>query len=370
MVDVLLHIGLGKCGSSALQYSLSRNPVQNTKGKKYKNIKYVSIDKHGNLYKGRVLLDRSLHSISGYSSSCSADIKNFSDETFSSLKHQFESISDNGETLIVMSCEVWSRQADIFVENSILEKLGIRARAICYVRNPVEWINSAWWQWGAWEAKHNLDEYIEKAIEKRTARWFYMLQKWQEVLGTDNIAIRVLPKDIVSDFYDFVGVDKTLNQENRNNSSLPAEILRFYQQHRELRSAPHDFIMDFILQNSLEFNDTYSKTPWVLNEDKIQEIIERTKISNQKLMDILDSNSREICEKDQRWWDITAFKSKIISPEVCDEECLSYDDLDNLLLQSFMSIKKLNLKNAALKKRVHKLRKRNKSLQRKPGRKG
>lgn len=356
MIDVILHIGLGKCGSSALQQALSENPNMKSKDKKYKNIKYVNIDSFGDLHFGEQLKIRSLSSPSGYSATCQTQaIFQLSDASFQRIKKRLKMLSNDNNTLIIMSCEGWTQQIEFFRTYAILEKLGIRAKAIAYVRNPVEWINSAWWQWGAW-SQYDLDGYVEDALEAHVTKWHIKLKKWEELLGKNNVTVKVLPRDIVSDFYEFVGADMDDHTENRNNTSLPGEILRFYQKHRELRKAPHDFTMDFILSKSMDFDSTYSKTPWVLSTAMIDKIIARSRTSNQSLMALLESDSIEICKQDKKWWDADAFSNKESMLEPYKDEPVDYTDLDKLLLESFKSIKRLSLENGKLKRNLYMMR--------------
>lgn len=356
MVDIVLHLGLGKCGSSALQSSLSMQPIQSINTDNYKKIKYVSIDRFGHLYAGKQLYEKALFSPAGYSASCSAgQMKSFSDSTFDSIKAKLQVLSNHGENLIIMSWEGWSTQAGIFEQYDLLEKFGVQANLICYVRNPVEWINSAWWQWGAWSGE-NIDSYIEWAIEKRITNWPIYIDQWKQLKRVKSVTVRVLPKDIVSDFYEFVGVDTILNHENRNNLSLPGEILRFYQKHRELRPSEHDSSLDFILSNVLELDDTFERTPWVLNQIHIDKILKKSKASTLRLMELLDEKSREVCHQDNRWWDKNAFSAKSISTAQYNEAYLSFEQIDKTLFLALKSIKKLYQQNLQLKEKISNLR--------------
>lgn len=352
MIDAIIHIGLGKCGSSALQSALSKKPIQNLVNSKYKHIRYVSIDKLGNLYEGRSLTERAMRSSYGYSATCSAGAMiNFSNETFIEIKSKLLQLSNNNKDLIILSSEGWSIQANMFRDNDILKKIGINAHIVCYVRNPVEWINSAWWQWGAWSG-NSLDEYVTWAIDKRVSNWSGVLNQWKSYVGIKNMTVRILPNDIIKDFYDFVKSDELI-ENSRSNSSLSGEILRFFQLHTELRPSPHNSAIDFILSDTLNLDKTFSKTPWILNESNIKKILEKTYDSNQNLMKFFDSKSREICKNDPRWWELNAFKSKNLESEYCDQDCLSIEELDKLLLSSFKSIKKLYLENLKLKKMLN-----------------
>ncbi|MEA2048160.1 MAG: hypothetical protein U9O64_06885 [Campylobacterota bacterium] len=351
MVDAVIHIGLGKSGSSALQYALSQRPIiKALKNKKYKQVRYVSIDKTGYLYEGKQLANYAKYVPSGYSRSCNPKfMKTFSDEMFSLLNSKLHELSNNGESLIVLSSEGWSIQANQFKNNDIFKKLGINAYVICYVRNPVEWINSAWWQWGAWSGM-SLDDYVMWAIKEEVSKWPNILKKWQNYLGKEQVTVKVLPKDIIRDFYEFIGVSTDSISTFRSNSTLSAEFLRFYQQHRELRPSPHESAMDFILSDVMPIDNSFEKTPWVLNEKHIKSILEETYDSNQSLIKLFENNSKEVCINDNKWWELSAFINKRVSTEFCYEDYLPIEKLDAMLFLSLKSIKKLYLENLKLKK--------------------
>ncbi|AKF25724.1 hypothetical protein YH65_10250 [Sulfurovum lithotrophicum] len=354
MVETIIHIGFGKCGSTALQYSLSNTPILKANRKKYKNIKYITIDKNGQLYSGNNLRERLLFTASRSLSTASLTyFKGFSDEILNALRVKLSKLSNNNNSLLVLSCESWVKRADIFRENAILEKLNMRAQVICYARNPVEWINSAWWQWGAW-SNQNLDSYIDRMVDKRVSKWSNELEEWRNIVGPENLKVKILPNDIVEDFYNMIGVELTSDQDNRANSSLPKEILRFYQQHRELRKSEHENQLDFILSRYLKLDSTFSKAPWVLSEEQVDRILKKTKESNIKLMEFIDPDSRKMNMGDERWWSKTAFEKKTISPACCKEKCLAYEELDKLLLAAIKGIEKLYIENMQLKKIIKK----------------
>ena len=352
MVDLILHIGFGKCGSTALQYALSNTPTLKVNKRKYKDIKYLSIDIDGNVYAESSLSTRArLTASHSVSSLAAVHFEKFSDETFNAIRQRLEKLSNNNESLLVLSCESWIRRADVFAKLSIFEKLGIRPKVIAYVRNPVEWINSAWWQWGAWSDK-TLKNYIDEMLNTRILKWHTDVEKWKDLLGTENVEVKVLPKDIVKDFYQTVGVDMNLYKENRGNSSLPKEILRYYQKHRELRKSEHDNALDFLLSRHLKFHNSFSKTPWVLDPTMITHILTQSKENNLRLMELLDGDSKKICAEDRRWWDLSAFKDKIVSSPECKDECLTYEELDRLLMATIRGMEKLNAINLKFRQTI------------------
>ncbi len=350
-----MHIGLDKCGSSALQSALSENPVQKLHTSEYDILRYVTINNDGKIMSGEALSTHALCTPSQYASSQDlVTMDTWTDEIFTSIGSQLFDISNGGKDLLVFSCELWAYQANNFQRNHFFKRLKINSQAVCYVRNPVDWINSAWWQWGAW-SEYDLDIVIQKFIHANISQWSIRLEEWQELLGAESVTIKLLPKDIVSDFNQYIGIEvSSQSKSNRINSSLPAAILRFYQKHRELRPTIHNSSIDFILSNALDFDETFEKTPWVLDRNHIEYILKETRESNQKLIQMLDKGAKNRCLSDTKWWDADAFNDKKLSPSICKEECLSYENIDHLLLQSFKSIKELSLENLKLKAQLQK----------------
>lgn len=357
MTDVVLHIGFGKSGSTALQNALSSEPILRSTVKSYDEIKYITIDQYGNLEAEKILRDHAM--LTASRSVSSADVNHFeyfTEEIFSKLRDELAVLSNNNQSLLVLSCESWVRNADIFAKCNILKQLDINAQVIAYIRNPVEWINSAWWQWGAWSGI-DLKTYVNTMLDERISKWYLELESWKELVGSENFEVNLLPKDIVENFYRYIGVDMTAYKENRGNSSLPKEILRLYQKHKELRKSEHDNELDFILSRHMKFDETFSKTPWVLDETLISLILKKTRYSNLKISNMLDHDSKKSCLQDARWWNTETFFHKELSAEKCQDDCLSKEDLEKMLLSAIRGIEKLNTVNLLFRKEIQKLKK-------------
>lgn len=353
MTDVILHIGLGKNGSSALQTALSKKPVLQVKDSFSSKLIYVAIDNSGQIYAGKELSDKALYSPQKYLASTDLYKTNWSDKIYEKIQSRLSLLSDNGKNIIVMSNEGWSHQADLFENSSFFEKLTLNAKAICYIRNPVELINSAWWQWGAWSG-HSFEEVLGVIIPM-LSNLYVELEKWQKLIGEKNVTVKILPKDIVSDFAYFAGLDNSLkNVSNRSNKSLPGEFLRFFQIHGELRPSMHDSSIDFILSEVFNLDSECDKTPWVLTKDLMKLILRETKAGNEKLFEMLDKESKESFLKDPKWREIDAFDDKeIVSPD-CIDLCLPNEKIDQMLFQSIQIIKKMYLENLGLKQELQK----------------
>ena len=351
MTNIIMHIGMSKNGSSALQTELSKNPIQKLVTKNTNYMKYVAIGHQGNVYEGRSLSNMAICSPSHYVNSTDIEAStNWSNDIFNEIRNQFSLLSNNNENILVMSNEGWFQKADTFKDSNFFEKLDLNAKVICYIRNPVDWINSAWWQWAAW-TDYSLENALDSVIPALSNLHIELI-KWQEIVGIDNITIKVLPQNIISDFSEFIGIIDDQNKKNRSNTSLPAEILRFYQMHKELRPDMDSSSLDFILSDVFNFDNSYEKTPWVLNRNDMRKILKETKEGNEKLIQLLDLESKKKVISDPKWWSVDAFFDKNISSPHCEKPCLPYEKLDKLLLDSIMGIKDLYLENMYLKRKL------------------
>ena len=335
MADIIIHVGLPKCGSSALQTVLSRNPIQDSSNLKYGKLKYLSLDHLGNVKAVEDLTHAAERSPSGYNASCCFRWDNLNDAKLSELKAKFAALSNNGEHLLVLSCEGWFWLVDEFIKNDFFNKTGLNPHILCYARNPVEWTNSGWWQWGAWE-NLSLDDYVTKTSNTNLVHWAKNINMWINYVGGTNVTMKILPRDIVADFYSLVEMDVPLVGEF--NVSLPEEVLRFFQKFKELRpGGPEDAAIDFILSGVIKFDNSFKKTPWVITPEHIQKILEMTRDSSTKLLEVFEPGSKEICINDPKWWTLSAFDNKVLQPEAMDDY-FTIEVLEKLLLATFKGI--------------------------------
>lgn len=348
MIDAVIHIGFAKCGSSALQSALSSNPVIALENARYDKVIFVAVMQDGTVLHGDVLKSMAAASPFSYVNSCGL----YSDAAMkhcAAIKETLESLSNHGANLLVFSCEGFNGKIDAARPQSMFDRLGLRRSIVCYVRNPVEWMNSAWWQWGAW-GDTDLDHYVKAVTSGNLARWADRLEAWQRYAGKENLRVRLLPKDIVADFFEQIGVPEQSERPNRTNSSLPAEVVRFFQRHSILRPSPHQPKMDFILSEVLMAGTHYTKTPWVLRPEHIASILRQTRRSSLKLLDFLDPAEKALCSNDAKWWDAKAFEARRAAPEA-DASLLNDQTLDAMLLDAYRAIEQLYAENTRLKRK-------------------
>ncbi|MES3674763.1 hypothetical protein QC589_02275 [Halomonas elongata] len=321
---MLLHVGASKCGSSALQSFLSENPV--LEGEDGRKLFYGFLDNQKGLVIGEEVSDRAWANQRGYV--CCPNAGWISDAEGSWIEMVREQIKKfykkkGGHASLILSNEGWFHNPDKFDWLSFINKLDVNVEVVSYVRPPVEMMNSAWWQWGAWTSA-GLGKYIRR--RKPTLRWYDYADKWSDIDWVSNVEIIPLDVNVVEDFLEFCGVGFSENIQHYVNRGLPAEVLRLYQRHPELRPGPHDSKIDFVLSKYLKHG---SPTPWVLERKDVESIIEYTRDSNVNL-------SRFVGEKFSKrmdnpaWWDPDHFSNKPVSswkPTEPSDEAVELDEL-------------------------------------------
>lgn len=342
MTLAVLHIGAGKCGSSALQTTLSQNPVLGDESSS--KTRYVAIRHDGPPLHGEALSRHASVAPWGYVASVSAGLlAQLPESRIRELSDQLHQISGSADR-ILLSNEGWINECRIFEQSGLLARLGLDAEVVAYVRPPVEWLNSAWWQWGAWSGIP-IDKWLGNHLAK--VRWHELISSWIDQAKVQKVTVRLLTSDVVSDFCDVVQVPRLPGTSS--NRGLPGTVLRLYQRHRELRASPHDSAGDFVFAKYLgSLSD--DPTPWVMGPYRIRRILEATQESNRRLLELLDDDSRTSMEGDGRWWDEAAYADKKKSSEGPVEP--SVRQLEQIAVAALSSIRQLEDENRDLRKRL------------------
>lgn len=309
---IVLHVGAGKCGSSALQRFLSNNPELETKdGKK---IYYHLVNKRG-VFGGEHIKNKVKKTISGYMSSQSAAILSKTDNSSA-----FKDLSN--DDIHVFSAEVWIREAKTKDIELFVKQFNQPVVILMYVRPQVPLLNSAYWQWGAW-ADVPPRKWI-MSYAKGYSKWYSKYKAFVELENVAECKVRILSGDIINDFLSlFSAVNKDIDN-NMSNKSLPGEILRIMQRNRQLRPNEHDSKIDFFFEKN--FSGIGGSTPWVIGEKLMNEIINESHSDNKKLLEVLDSEQAELMKNDERWWNIYSVSSEVesaapvpVKDKVCED---------------------------------------------------
>lgn len=333
-MKILLHIGAGKCGSSALQRFLSLNPILPLRAGG--RLIYAAIQKDGSILTGAQLKRRAVTSISNYANSAP-----FGYITRQPMK--FEIPEAGKKDVVVLSSEGWRKEFDRLKIQDALAPFG-EVEALMYVRPQTEYINSAYWQWGAW-SDLSFDDWFASILDD--AKWYRSAQAWKKSPRVKKLTVRIVPKDVVTDFLEFIGAAPSVLEAHdgkRLNSSLSDSILRVLQRHRELRPSSHQPDIDFVLEK--HFGHLPGKPAWVLKPEHIETIVSGCKTDNKKLKGLLSDDQAEAMTNDPKWWEVVVPDRNLADPGVIDP---IDPDADALLATAFSDLLKAERERLLLK---------------------
>ena len=341
-IDTILHVGMSKCGSSALQTVLSIDPdfISNAGIP----IKYIAIaEKTLEIFNGNHLVEHA-NKIGTYAKSGNSIFKiaNSDSNYFSRLKSNLQELRSQHPGKIIISNEGYGLQNELFQKSGILEKLELDCEVVFYIRPQVLWLNSAWWQWGAWEDL-SLNEFIARRLP--SMMWGDLARYWQAIPGVKKVTVRLLKGDVVSDFFSVIGAPPRLGAEI--NKGLPARILRLFQRHRELRPNKSSSAIDFLITKNCKFNN--STPPWVLTNTEINSIVDACFSSNCLLGDYLDEQQKLLMRNDPAWWTPNHYADKVA--EFWGATDAEDKDADDILLALINGLVKLNEANRKIIKK-------------------
>lgn len=305
MRKVYLHIGAAKTGSSSLQSFLSFNPEFQHPETNEKFL-YCCILENGKIIFGDELKRRADESPLKYAMSANVFAN---PQILDVLKSELDRIFETGCTPI-FSSEGWLRRAGDFHNTKFFNTLDISAYVIVYIRPQVEWLNSAWWQWFAWEKTYKSPQ---DAWSYNFALWANHISQWNDLDGVQKVTVRLQPSDIIEDFLSLFrcSLEHGMSQKYRVNTSLPPILIKFLLKYYFLRSV-HGAHVDAILSKILKFE---GKSPWIIDIELAGQIITACRSDNEKLLGMLDEASQEIMKNDPRWWDAEYYKGRYVFNE-------------------------------------------------------
>lgn len=340
---IYLHIGADKCGSSSIQYFLSQN--KNLKNNSGEAIDYICIIPPGEVITQPEIFETTQKMVQNFRNS------NFASKPYTLSKELRKNITNSmrkkisKKKNILLSSEGWLR--GICNSNNFDTLLGFFNEKISYdieilavVRSPASWLNSAWWQWGVWNSKYkSFDDWLETAIP--STFWFKFLLDYQNNPLIKKIKIVSLEENLTDLLIKFLD----LKENNNYNSDFTNFSLDKYF-YKALLSIEKYKLNDqkrrrvfFLFDQLLKSYKYRSKTPWVLNRNHINRILEKTEAANLKLLNLVNNKTRTLIINNSEWWDISAFSDKKLSDPYLNDLSLD-DDLTNLIYQLFRSNEK------------------------------
>jgi len=217
----------------------------------------------------------------------------------------------------------------------------------------VEWLNSAWWQWGAWTGT-KFNQWLSRSVENTF--WSEYVKVWSHVEFVDNVIVRNLSTDVVGDFQDVLSIPSELKNDARSNTSLPGSVLRLFQQFSELRPSAHEPQIDFTVSRRL--SEISSKPDWIISSKQITEVLEASRKYNDDLLCFMSSSQRETTLSNPAWWDENYYNTKDFQdPGV---RAISESEKNNLMYHSIVSLHQAESEIISLRNKVRELSNKNK----------
>lgn len=295
MTRVVLHVGIGKTGTTALQSYLSYEPIQRSGDKTYE---YIAIAQNGEIVSGAELKVQAeaspLKSISSLPSLASiAELEN--------LGQKIHSYAEKTGNIPILSQEDWSRRYQEFLDGNFLKRLELEADVVFYVRPQVDWFQSGWWQWWAWLEQFDGPEQLVGQWGIGLFNWEGWMRQWERVEGVRSTSLRLHSGDVVADFAEHMNFDeiKPIEVQGVSNPSLGllgVKLLRTFPGLRHFDDANVDIALSKLLPND-------ERAPWIVSPDLARNIIDTSRSCNVALSNRLPDKLRSSMLDDRRWWD-------------------------------------------------------------------
>ncbi len=329
-MKIFLHIGNGKCGSSSLQHYFSYNHSR-------KGFKYGVLKKNGHISTGVSVEQEASRKPSNYAMSYSLPSM-LDDEFLGQFRASLATLSTECEALLLSSEAFGSHFARFKQLDTILTQY--EAEVIMIVRPPVQWLNSAWWQWLAWSNQKSSAAGIEQAVKKRNPAktWLKRIEQFESLNSVRKVHVLSLNDTFLSDIKALIGKqyfsERTDNENKKHNAASSRELLSFLKTKRSLRPNYGYAKTEFILNKYLKQR---TKSDWVLTEENVKVLMDKNKPYNVELAKRI---ANENILNNDAWWSADFYHDKCQKVE--RDYKLSYAMLENLLEEAYHIIIKLD----------------------------
>ena len=243
MKELLVHTGFAKCGSSSIQSLLTLNSQFEVDGKTFR---YLGFDQWNKL-SDPLWIEQFGHYPPYYFET------NLSNDDCV-LKEQLRSITRCSADVGIISSETLS---DWLTEDKaeLLSSLDIPIHLFVVVRPFADWLNAAWWQWGAF-TPHEIDRWVSSTD---ICAFPKSLSSWLRLPNISQCTVVDLNDSPIEKLASILGLNSA--HSKKVNAGSSEDLLRFLIKNKHvLGRGIHDPQIEFILNDELAFSGPKPKS--------------------------------------------------------------------------------------------------------------
>ena len=263
---LLIHAGFAKCGSASIRTALFQN------FRKLQKDNVFVFDKD-------LKLARTAADLIGTPIWCLEQARKHSENLTRRLSAEIAPLlKRKGDHVAILSAENLANpgMADLFAGLDSQCEVPV----IFYLRPQLQWIPSAWKQWGL-KMGTSLSDFVAQCVHTRTPAFKRDIESWKSTLPAANIHVRLFVPELLvggnpaQDFFNLLGLsgkDYRFEGEARN-PSLDVSVLHVLSKNPHLFSDVHDNRLMLALTRSLrkEFRSTNIEMLSAEQESRIEE---------------------------------------------------------------------------------------------------
>lgn len=295
----VLHVGGMKAGSSALQYDFTWQPLRRPLAGGPVAYEYVSL-LPWQLLRGEALQQHAGHFAAHYSMSDQlASLVGQPAEGLAAGCAGLEAVRREGRVPI-LSYETWltAEPADV---RAFTEAVGGPLRVVVYVRPPVQWLASLYYQ-RDYTCESDVQRFLSKWLPK--AHWADAIETWRSAPHVATVDVRLHGGDVCADFCRLLGCEASGRQVH-HNQTFPAEAIRLFERSpmpSGVSLSEAKFALWRWLPESVVAASGLTPAPFPFEQHDIARILDDTRDASRRLLDLCDAETRGQIEADPRWW--------------------------------------------------------------------
>jgi hypothetical protein len=241
---IILHAGFAKCGSASIRYALLQN--------------FRKLQKHNvSVFDKNLRIARRAADLIGTPIWVLEEAKKKSEHLTHRLGDEIASVARRkGDYLAILSAENLANPGMVQLFVGLDSQFDVSV--IFYLRPQLQWIPSAWKQWGMKKAVP-LSDFVSQCIEARRPSFTQGIESWKSGLPAATVQVRFLIPELLTggnlaqDFFNLIrvpGEGYQLENEPRN-PSLDISILHVLSKNPHLFSGVQDNTLNLALTRAL-----------------------------------------------------------------------------------------------------------------------